>query len=78
MTTALLLVDLQQGMIDFRPPIHQGSETLRRVAALLARARAAGALAVHVSMTAAPVTPSPRARPASRCIRWRRRSPARS
>ncbi|WGF89702.1 cysteine hydrolase family protein [Marinivivus vitaminiproducens] len=48
MTTALIVIDLQRGMFDPAQPAHDGEAVLARVAALLARARAAGVPVLHV------------------------------
>lgn len=48
MTTALLVVDLQQGMFDSNAPPHDGDAVLSRVADLLERARAGRVAVLHV------------------------------
>jgi nicotinamidase-related amidase len=48
MTSALMIVDVQQGMFAVSPPIHRGDEIVRRIAGLLGRARAEGRPVVHV------------------------------
>lgn len=48
MSSALLIIDVQQGMFAYDPPPHRGEEIVRRIAELLARARAKGAAIVHV------------------------------
>jgi nicotinamidase-related amidase len=48
MATALLLIDIQTGMLGFSPPPHRGEETVGRIARLLERARARGVPVFHV------------------------------
>jgi len=48
MTSALMIVDVQQGMFAVSPPPHRGEEIVWRIAGLLARARAEGWPVVHV------------------------------
>jgi nicotinamidase-related amidase len=48
MATALMLVDIQQGMFALPSPLHRGEEIVRRIAGLLERARAEGILVVHI------------------------------
>ena len=40
MSTALMIVDVQQGMFSVSQPLHRGEEVVQRIAGLLARARA--------------------------------------
>ena len=47
MTTALLLIDIQQGLFD-EAPVYRGDEMVRNAATLLARARAASIPILHV------------------------------
>jgi nicotinamidase-related amidase len=47
MTTALLLIDIQQGLFD-EAPIYRGEEMVKNAASLLERARKAGIPVVHV------------------------------
>jgi nicotinamidase-related amidase len=47
MTTALLLIDIQQGLFD-EGPIYRAEEMVKNAANLLAKARAAGIPIVHV------------------------------
>jgi len=46
--TALLLIDIQQGLIDSPEGLHEASATIGRCADLLTRARAAGIPVLHV------------------------------
>lgn len=48
MAKALMIVDVQQGMFETPAPLHRGSETVERIAALLRRARAAGLPVIHI------------------------------
>ncbi len=54
MSSALLIVDVQQGMFAYDPPPHRGEEIVRRIAGLLARARAEGVAVVHVQHDGGP------------------------
>ncbi|WP_147149304.1 cysteine hydrolase family protein [Reyranella soli] len=54
MTSALMIVDVQQGTFAVSPPIHRGEEIVRRIAGLLARARAEGRPVVHVQHDGGP------------------------
>ncbi|MBY0321160.1 MAG: cysteine hydrolase [Reyranella sp.] len=54
MTSALMIVDVQEGMFAVYPPIHRGDEIVRRIAGLLARARAEGRPVVHVQHDGGP------------------------
>jgi nicotinamidase-related amidase len=54
MTSALMIVDVQQGMFAVSPPPHRGEEIVRRIAELLARARAEGQTIVHVQHDGGP------------------------
>src|SRR5258707_14759066 len=54
MSSALMLVDVQQGMFALPSPLHRGEEVVRRIAELLERARAAGAPVVHVQHDGGP------------------------
>jgi nicotinamidase-related amidase len=54
MTSALMIVDVQQGMFAVSPPPHRGEEIVRRIAGLLARARAEGRPVVHVQHDGGP------------------------
>jgi nicotinamidase-related amidase len=54
MTTALMLVDVQQGMFDLPSPLHRGEEVVHRLAGLLERARAEGAPVVHIQHDGGP------------------------
>jgi nicotinamidase-related amidase len=47
MATALLLIDIQQGLFD-EGPIHRAEEVVRNAALLLERARQAGIPVIHV------------------------------
>jgi nicotinamidase-related amidase len=46
--TALLVIDVQVGIIDGPPPAYQGSEVLERIGDLLSRARASGTPVIYV------------------------------
>ena len=46
--TALIIVDVQEGMFRIQPRIHRGAELLDTVRELLERARAAGVAVFHV------------------------------
>lgn len=48
MPTALVVVDVQQGMFTCDPPPYGAAEVLQRIAALLERGRAAGVPVFHV------------------------------
>lgn len=48
MTTGLLVIDLQRGLLTAVQPPHEGEAVLSRVAGLLARARAQGVPVLHV------------------------------
>ena len=54
MTDALLIVDVQQGMFALRSPLHRGEEVVKRIAELLARARAEGVPVVHIQHDGGP------------------------
>jgi nicotinamidase-related amidase len=54
MTSALMIVDVQQGMFAVSPPPHRGEEIVRRIAGLLARARAERQAIVHVQHDGGP------------------------
>ncbi|MBI2735407.1 MAG: cysteine hydrolase [Rhodospirillales bacterium] len=49
-----MIVDVQQGMFAIAPPIHRGEEIARRIAGLLARARAEGRPVIHVQHDGGP------------------------
>ena len=49
-----MIVDVQQGMFAVSPPPHRGEEIVRRIAGLLARARAEGQAIVHVQHDGGP------------------------
>jgi nicotinamidase-related amidase len=48
MPTALVIVDVQQGMFTYRPALYRGEEVLRRIGSLLDRARAGSVPVFHV------------------------------
>ncbi len=48
MPTALVVVDVQQGMFTCDPPPYHAAEVLERIATLLERGRAAGVPVFHV------------------------------
>jgi nicotinamidase-related amidase len=54
MTSALMIVDVQQGMFAISPPIHRGEEVVRRIAGLMTRARAERRTIVHVQHDGGP------------------------
>jgi nicotinamidase-related amidase len=54
MTTALVLVDVQQGMFDLPSPLHRGEEVVQRIAGLLGRARREGVPVVHIQHDGGP------------------------
>ena len=54
MSTALMIVDVQQGMFSVSQPLHRGEEVVQRIAGLLARARAEGRPVVHVQHDGGP------------------------
>jgi nicotinamidase-related amidase len=47
-TTALLVIDVQVGLIDGPPPVYQADIILERIAGLIAAARAAGTPVIYV------------------------------
>ena len=49
-----MIVDVQQGMFAVRSLLYRGEEVVRRIAGLLGRARAAGALVVHIQHDGGP------------------------
>lgn len=46
--TALVVIDVQVGIIDGPPPAYQGSEVLARIGTLLSRARSSGTPIIYV------------------------------
>jgi nicotinamidase-related amidase len=54
MSTALMVVDVQQGMFALPSPLHRGDEVVRRIAGLLDRARAEGVPVVHIQHDGGP------------------------
>ncbi len=54
MSSALVIIDVQQGMFTFQVPLHRGDELLERVAGLLQRARAAQMPVFHVQHDGGP------------------------
>ena len=54
MASALMIVDVQQGMFALPSPLHRGEEVVRRIAGLLERARTAGAPVVHIQHDGGP------------------------
>jgi len=54
MVSALMIVDVQQGMFALPSPLHRGEEVVRRIAGLLERARTAGAPVVHIQHDGGP------------------------
>jgi nicotinamidase-related amidase len=57
MTTALVVIDVQNGMFDSDPPPYRGDELLQRIAGLLERARASGTPIFHVQHDGGPGDP---------------------
>lgn len=54
MPTALMVVDVQQGMFALPSPLHRGEEVVRRIADLLDRARVEGVPVVHIQHDGGP------------------------
>src|SRR5260221_10114518 len=54
MSSALMIVDVQQGMFAVSQPLHRGEEVLQRIAGLLSRARAEGIPVVHIQHDGGP------------------------
>jgi nicotinamidase-related amidase len=54
MSTALMVVDVQQGMFALPSPLHRGDEVVRRIAGLLDRARAEGVPVIHIQHDGGP------------------------
>ena len=54
MASALMVVDVQQGMFAVPAPLHRGEEVVRRIAGLLERARAEGVPVVHIQHDGGP------------------------
>src|SRR5215470_16960157 len=54
MSTALMLVDIQQGMFALPSLPHRGAEVVERIAGLLGRARAEGVPVVHIQHDGGP------------------------
>jgi nicotinamidase-related amidase len=54
MASALMVVDVQQGMFALAQPLHRGEEVVRRIAGLLERARAEGVPVVHIQHDGGP------------------------
>jgi nicotinamidase-related amidase len=54
MATALMVVDVQQGMFALPSPLHRGEEVVRCIAGLLERARASGTPVVHIQHDGGP------------------------
>jgi nicotinamidase-related amidase len=54
MASALMIVDVQQGMFSLPSPPHRGEEVVRRIAGLLDRARAEGVPVVHIQHDSGP------------------------
>jgi nicotinamidase-related amidase len=48
MATALLVIDVQQGMFMLSRPLYQGDQVVERISSLLRRARACGVPVFHV------------------------------
>jgi nicotinamidase-related amidase len=54
MTSALMVVDVQQGMFAVPSPLYRGEEVVRCIAGLLERARAEGVPVVHIQHDGGP------------------------
>jgi nicotinamidase-related amidase len=54
MASALMVVDVQQGMFTLPSSLHRGEEVVRRIAGLLDRARAEGVPVVHIQHDGGP------------------------
>lgn len=54
MSSALMIVDVQQGMFAVSQPLHRGEEVVQRIAGLLSRARADGIPVVHIQHDGGP------------------------
>jgi nicotinamidase-related amidase len=54
MATALLLIDVQQGMFMLSRPLYQGTQVVKRIASLLDRARRENVPIVHVRHNGGP------------------------
>jgi len=54
MTTALVVIDMQMGMLADTPPPYRAEEVVQRAADLLARARASGTPVFHVQHDGGP------------------------
>jgi nicotinamidase-related amidase len=54
MASALLIVDVQQGMFELPSPLCRGEEVVQRIAGLLGRARAEGVPVVHIQHDGGP------------------------
>jgi nicotinamidase-related amidase len=54
MSSALMIVDVQQGMFALSSPLHRGEEVVQRIATLLERARSAGVPVVHIQHDGGP------------------------
>jgi nicotinamidase-related amidase len=55
--SALVVIDVQQGLFTCDAPLHRGDEVVRRIAGLIARARAAGIPVFHVRHDGGPGHP---------------------
>jgi nicotinamidase-related amidase len=54
MRTALVIIDVQQGMFTFSTPLYRGAETVERIAQLLQRARAGRVPIFHIQHDGGP------------------------
>ena len=54
MPSALVVIDVQQGLFICKAPLHRGDDVLQRIAGLLARARAAEVPIFHVQHDGGP------------------------
>jgi nicotinamidase-related amidase len=54
MATALIVIDMQMGMLGENPPPYRAEEVVQRAASLLARARASGTPVFHVQHDGGP------------------------
>ncbi|MBA3532332.1 MAG: isochorismatase family protein, partial [Ardenticatenales bacterium] len=61
--TALLIIDAQQGLLDGEAAVPDAAGVIQRIGTVLAAARAAGALVVHLQHDGAAGTPDEPGRP---------------
>jgi streptothricin hydrolase len=71
--TALLVIDAQQGLLDGETAVPHAIAVIDRIKTVLAAARSAGALVVHLQNDGAPGTLDERGMPVGSSIHtWRR------